>query len=97
MMKMLITLDEDKIQKEGKYNLKKINSYLETAFSKRGMTKDANGWYKDGNFTTCGSLIIKLSQTDWFMNNVLEWLWYDTSDSSTDDLKAFYSKEKAVV
>ena len=34
MMKMLITLDEDKIQKEGKYDLKKINSYLETAFSK---------------------------------------------------------------
>lgn len=41
-------------------------------------------------------MIIKLSQTDWFMNNVREWLWYDTSDSSTDDLKAFYSGEKAV-
>ena len=92
MMKMLITLDEDKISEEGKYDLVKIHAYLENAFSKRGMSKDKDGWYKDGNFTTCGSLIIKLSQTDWFMNNVREWLWYDTSDSSTDDLKAFYLK-----
>lgn len=39
MMKMLITLDEDKIQKEGKYDLKKINSYLETSYRRiRGRT-----------------------------------------------------------
>ena len=34
--------------------------------------------------------------TDWFMDNLLEWLWMDTTDSSIDDLKEFYSKEAAV-
>jgi hypothetical protein len=29
------------------------------------------------------------------MDNVVEWLWYDTSDASMDDLKAFYDKEKS--
>ena len=47
----------------------------------------------NGNFTTCGSLIIKLSHTDWFIDNVKEWLWYDSDDSSTEDLKAHYCKE----
>jgi hypothetical protein len=94
-MKMLITLDEDKIIKEGKYDINKINSYLTKSFAKRGMSKDADNWYINGNFTTCGSLIIKLSESDWFMDNVVEWLWYDTSDASMDDLKAFYDKEKS--
>ena len=69
---------------------------IEKAFAKRGMHKGSDGWYDDGNFTTCGSLILKLSVTDWFMDNLLEWLWMDTTDSSVDDLKEFYSKEAAV-
>ncbi len=96
MMKMLITLNEEKILREGKYDIDKINQYLSNSFAKRGMMNDENDWYTNGIFTTCGSLILKLSQTDWFMDNILDWLWYDTSDSSTDDLKAFYSKEKAI-
>lgn len=39
MMKMLITLDEDKIVSEGKYDINKIQNYLVTSFAKRGMTK----------------------------------------------------------
>ena len=97
MMKMLISLDENKIATEGKYDINKINSYLEKSFAKRGMQRDKDNWYINGNFTTCGSLILKLSRTEWFMDNLLEWLWFDTTDSSTDDLKAFYgSKEKAL-
>ena len=96
MMKMLISLDEDKINREGKYDINKIHNYIEKAFAKRGMHKGPDGWYNDGNFTTCRSLILKLSVTDWFMDNLLEWLWMDTTDSSVDDLKEFYSKEAAV-
>ncbi len=97
MMKMLIKLDEDKIAREKKYDINKINAYLASAFDKRGMTKDKDDWYINGNFTNCGSLIISLSEKDWFMDNVTEWLWYDTSDSSTDDLKAHYSRKRAAV
>lgn len=94
MMKMLISLDEEKILNEGKYSIEKINQYLKNLFEKRGMEKDSEGWFTNGNFTTCGSLIIKLSQTEWFMENLIEWVWYDTEDDSTEDLKAHYSKEK---
>lgn len=96
MMKMLITLDEDKIVSEGKYDINKIQNYLVKSFAKRGMTKDKDNWYINGNFTTCGSLIITLSQKEWFMDNLIEWLWYDSSDSSIEDLKKHYSKEKII-
>lgn len=95
MMKMLIIMDEDKIFQEGKYNINKINIYLDQLFSKRGMTQDADGWYTNGDFTSCGSLIIKLSSTEWFMDNVQQWLWYDMDDMSTEDLKEHYSREVA--
>ncbi len=97
MMKMLIKLDEDKIRREKKYDINKINAYLTSAFDKRGMTKDEDDWYINGNFSNCGSLIINLSEKDWFMDNVDEWLWYDSSDASTDDLKAHYSRKRAAV
>jgi hypothetical protein len=93
MMKMLIIFDEDKIAREGKYNIDKINDYLATSFAKRGMAKDRNNWFINGNFKTCGSLIIKLSHADWFIDNIQEWLWYDSDDSSTEDLKAHYCSE----
>jgi hypothetical protein len=93
---MFIKLNEDKIINEGKYDINKINRYLSESFAKRKMFKDEDGWYTNGNFTTCGSLIINLSKTDWFINNVSEWLWLDTDDSSVDDLKLFYSKETCV-
>ena len=93
MMRMLIELDENKILNEGKYNLDKINAYLSKAFAKRNMTKDDDNWYINGNFTNCGSLILILSQKEWFINNVKKWLWYDEEDESTEDLKAHYKKE----
>lgn len=93
MMKMLVKLDTEKIAKEGKYDVNKINAYLIDTFAKKGMKKDSDNWFINGNFTTCGSLIIKLSKADWFRNNVIEWLWYDTDDSSVEDLKAHYCKE----
>ncbi len=96
MMKMLINLDENKIISEGKYDINKIHNYLSKSFEKRGMTKDKDNWYINGNFTTCGSLIITLSQKEWFMDNIIDWLWYDSSDSSIEDLKAHYGKEKVI-
>lgn len=94
MMKMYIELDENKILNEGRYDLNKIKAYLYKAFEKRGMYLDEEGWYVNGNFSTCGSLIVKLSRSAWFMDNVIQWLWYDTSDSSTEDLKKHYYREK---
>lgn len=92
MMKMLIELDEDKIRKEGIYSLDKMNAYLESLFEKRNMYKDEENWYTGGNFVSCGSLVATLSRTDWFLECVGTWLWYDSSDDSIEDLKAHYNK-----
>ena len=96
MMKMKIVMDEDKIIKENKYDLTKINGYLENLFQKRGMKKESD-WYVDGDFTTCGSIIINLTSKDWFMDNIEEWLWYDEDDDSIEDLKAHYHKGDAAI
>ena len=96
MMKMKIVMDEDRIAKEDKYDLMKIYSYLDKLFQKRGMKKE-DGWYINGNFTTCGAVIIHLTSKDWFLDNVDEWLWYDEDDESTEDLKAHYRKEATVI
>ena len=97
MMKMFIEFDENRIIQDGKYDLDKIYASLAKAFAKRNMTKDTDNWYTNGDFTTCGSLILVLSQKDWFMNYVKEWLWYDSDDGSTEDLKAHYCKETVSV
>ncbi|MBR1851618.1 MAG: hypothetical protein IJ794_00365 [Lachnospiraceae bacterium] len=62
MMKMFIKMDDEKIYNEGKYNLPKITAYLKDALQKRGMEMDSEGWYTGGNFTTCCSLILQLSE-----------------------------------
>ena len=96
MMKMKIVMDEDRIAKEDKYDLIKIYAYLDKLFQKRGM-KTEDGWYINGNFTTCGAVIINLTSKDWFLDNVDEWLWYDEDDESTEDLKAHYCKEATAI
>lgn len=96
MMKMLITLDDDKIIREGKYDINKIHDYLDRQFEKTGMHKDTDNWYSNGDFSSCGSMSIILSRKEWFLDNIKEWLWMDASDASVDDLKAFYTKERAV-
>ena len=93
MMKMFVELDENKILKEGKYNLSKMNLFISSAFAKRNMMLDSDGWYSNGTFASCGSLALILSSKDWFMTNVQKWLWYDDEDGSVEDLKAHYSKK----
>ena len=66
---------------------------MSKAFAKRNMTKDETNWYTNGDFTSCGSLILTLSSKEWFIDNVKRWLWYDEDDKSTEDLKAHYKKE----
>lgn len=100
MMKMLIKMDSNKIEHEGKYDLTKIDNYLNEEFSRRGMQKDDDGFYVGGNFSTYGSMIFGLSKADWFIDNVLEWFWYDSDgksdpeDYAVEDLAAHYRNKR---
>ena len=78
MMKMLIKFDEQKVEREGKYDLEKMNKVIDKEFLDMGVTKDENGVYVNGDFESFGSMIFALKKLDWFVENVSEWLWYDS-------------------
>lgn len=100
MMKMLIKLDEEKIEREGEYDLKKIKNFINGEISRMGIYKDEEGLYTNGNFVTFGSMVLVLSETDWFMDNATEWLWYDSEGQAdpnaygVEDLLEHYKKRR---
>ena len=101
MMKMLIKFDEEKIEREGEYDLEKIEKLLNDEFAKRGIHKDEEGFYVDGNFVTFGSMILGLSKMDWFLDNAAEWLWYDSEGQidpnayGVEELLEHYRRKRA--
>lgn len=81
---MKIILDEEKIAREGKYDIEKINEYLDIQYKKLNIHKDSEGFLVGGNFTTYASIATGFSKKDWFRENVKVWEWYD-SDDGTDE------------
>lgn len=96
---MRITLDKEKIEREDEYYYDKIQEFLDEEFMRMGIYKDEDGLYTNGDFVTFGSMILFLSKTDWFMDNVTEWLWYDSEGQAdpnvygVEDLLEFYKKK----
>jgi hypothetical protein len=88
MIKMQIILDKDKINREQKYNIDKvqkaIDDYLE---GKLAMRRTADGfYYGDGSskdFSRFGMAFNTLRKKDWFLDNVGTWLYFN-SDASSD-------------
>ena len=86
MIKMLIEMDEDKIKREDKYDLSKINSYFDDLFARIDSFKDDDGLYINGTFESFGAIVWRLSEQDWFLNNVKQWIWYTNENSSDPNL-----------
>jgi methionine synthase I (cobalamin-dependent) len=93
MMKMLIEFDVDKITREGKYDLDKMKAYLDAEFEKRGVIKDENGLYSNGDFASIGGMVSGLSKTDWFMENVKKWIWYDSFECASEKLDDYEAED----
>ena len=100
MMKMLIKFDEEKIEREGEYDLEKMEEFLNKDFSEMGIYKDEEGLYTNGDFVTFGSMVLVLSEADWFMDNATEWLWYDSAGQAdpnvygVEDLLEHYREKR---
>lgn len=94
MMKIYVSLDEQKIKQDNKYTVESIKNRIENLFKERDMYLDESGWYTNGDFVKCGSFILSLNNSDWFINNIKECLWYDSFDSSIEDVKEFYNPER---
>lgn len=86
MLKMLIRMDEKKITEEKTYKLESIYQTLDRLFAKYGLLRmeDTSGArvYRDsGNendFAYFGIVLNILSDQSWFMNNAVEWMFYES-------------------
>lgn len=110
MLKMIIQMDDNKINNEKKYRLDGIYSAIDNAFAKMGLPRmeDAsdslvyrdNGQSKDyGRF---GKIVNILKKQAWFMDNVTVWRLCDSDDSdspddfSEEDLLNHYRRKQAM-
>ncbi len=99
MLKMVIRMDDDKINIEKKYRVKGIYNTIDSIFIKNGLPRVEDvsgalvyrdsGGAKDGR--RFGRIVNTLKRREWFMDNVSVWLFYDSNDS--DDPAAFNEKD----
>ena len=75
-----IVMDEDKIRKEGKYDLDKLYQNIDKMAEHAGLIKKNKYTYIcQGNEKDLAALAIfnfhKLVEQEWFTKNVKEWTW----------------------
>lgn len=94
MYKMVICLDEKKINNEGKFDLNAIYEKLDIIFSKRGFKVSINsscrtysGTGADTDYPNLGIILNGLKKQEWFVTNLLVWLLCTNEDS--DDPEVF--------
>ena len=93
MLKMIIRMDDDKINIEKKYRLDGIYRTLDSTFVKMGLPRmeDSSGSlvYRDNGHTKdygrFGKIVNTLKKQAWFMDNVKVWLLCDSDDSDSSD------------
>lgn len=110
MLKMLIRMDNHKIETEQKYNSESIYSTLNNAFSRmrfQRISGESNTLIYCDNETgqTHGSfcqIINSLKKQDWFMENVSDWILYHSDvsgnpgDFREEDLLARYQRRRSM-
>lgn len=110
MLKMIIRMDDYKINTEKKYRLDGIYKTLDNAFLKMGLPRieDSSGSlvYRDNghiaDYGRFGKIVNTLKRQPWFMENVVEWLFCDNEDSDSpevfneENLLNHYRKKEAM-
>lgn len=93
MLKMIIRMDDDKINIEKKYRLDGIYRTIDSTFVKMAFPRmeDSSGSlvYRDNGHTKdygrFGKIFNTLKKQAWFMDNVTVWLLCDSDDSDRPD------------
>lgn len=75
MHKMIFELDEKKIEAENQYNLDDIYSYIEKVCNRCKLAAVSKNEYI-GDCAGVAGIVMLLSDTQWFMDNVLMWEWW---------------------
>ncbi len=84
-----IVMDEDKIRKEGKYELDKLYQNIDKMAEHAGLIKKNKYTYIcQGNEKDLAALgifnFMNLVEEEWFTKNVKEWTWIDRKEGDTD-------------
>ena len=84
-----IVMDEDKIRKEGKYDLDKLYQNIDELAEHVGLIKKNKYTYIcQGNEKDLAALgifnFMNLVKQEWFTKNVKEWIWIDRKEGDTD-------------
>ncbi|GHU43568.1 hypothetical protein FACS1894111_09380 [Clostridia bacterium] len=90
MMKMEIVFDEEKVRREGKWDIEKMYSVVDEFFAEHRMTKDEKGLYigtgdKD-EFAFMGVAYLSFRDEKWFTENVKKWNWYYPDTFAPDEI-----------
>lgn len=88
MMKMLIQLDEERILREGKYDLTDMWRVIDKMFE-RSCTKSVqsngevlySGDPSKDYYTRINLAYLKLKHCPWFIKYCTKWIWYDNDDN----------------
>lgn len=110
MLKMIIRMDDNKINIEKKYRLDGIYNTINNTFDKMGLSRmeDSSGSlvYRDnGNardYGRFGKIVNTFKKQAWFMDNVSVWMLYDSDDSDNpndfneEDLLNHYRQKQAM-
>lgn len=99
MLKLKIVMDEEKIIGEGRYDLSVMLSTIDSIFTNHGLPRQSDGMYtgtgRTDDYARFWRIIWALAKKEWFIENVKEWLWYnsddgrDENDFAVEDILAF--------
>lgn len=89
-LKMVIEFDEEKIKKEGRYDLHKLYASLRKSFEGVGLKTVTDGVFVDnGNEEDLNefmALASVFSKIDWFTSSIKRWDWFQEDMEEAEDL-----------
>ncbi len=96
-----IVLDEEKIKKEGMYNLDQLYKNIDDLAEYAGLIKENKYTYIcKGDEKDLAALGIfnfqNLVKAEWFTKNVKEWIWINNKDGNEDMIKYFQNENEGI-
>ena len=85
---MLINLDREKIEKDGKYTVEEVWNMVNEITGKYEFKQEEQedgailyvGQGEQSSFDGCGCSYVILSESEWFARYVSEWILYESDD-----------------
>lgn len=96
-----IVLDEEKIIKEGKYDLNKLYQNIDEIAEYVGLIKKNKYTYIcQGNEHDLASLAVfnfqKLIEKEWFTKNIKEWVWINKEEGDENLIEHFKKENQGI-